>query len=371
MANGAASPGSGPSVGASDPITLSDPDGAITRVAPWSTWTREQVRAPGGEPSLVTHLQDGQLWFAAGRTRSPWNHEIRIGDTSVSTPRGRFHVATTNGMGATVACLSGRTRIVVGDEEPVIIRENQTAAIGSDGDTIVVTDEEAVVESDAEPLAGLDADEPPTDDALLPVPVPRRVQRFAGLARVAALVAIVAVAFAAIAVLLRDRGGDDQVAAPPTTEVGATGPAPTEAPATTDAPATTEAPTTTEATTTTAERATTTVAVTEPQPTEPVAPPVTVATVRSSPDAVAVGVLEACRRDDGSVIATVDVKHRSGGPGRFRVEIGLIDRSGRPIASGRSDTGLLAPGTAAPVEVTVPVEGAVRGVCELVGVSVV
>ena len=35
--------------GATEPITLTDPDGAVTRVAPWSTWTREQVRAPGGE----------------------------------------------------------------------------------------------------------------------------------------------------------------------------------------------------------------------------------------------------------------------------------------------------------------------------------
>ena len=46
--------------GATEPITLTDPDGAVTRVAPWSSWTREQVRAPGGEPALVTRLEQGQ-----------------------------------------------------------------------------------------------------------------------------------------------------------------------------------------------------------------------------------------------------------------------------------------------------------------------
>ena len=75
-----------PSPGATEPITLTDPDGAVTLVAPWSTWTREQVRAPGGEPALVTRLEQGQLWFSAGRRRSPWRHEVRIG-ISIDGPK--------------------------------------------------------------------------------------------------------------------------------------------------------------------------------------------------------------------------------------------------------------------------------------------
>ena len=82
----------GSTPGATEPITLTDPDGAVTLVAPWSTWTREQMRAPGGEPALVTRLEQGQLWFSAGRRRSPWRHEVHIGRVVVSTPMGRFQM---------------------------------------------------------------------------------------------------------------------------------------------------------------------------------------------------------------------------------------------------------------------------------------
>lgn len=362
------SPDQAPALDPNEPITLSDPDGAITRVAPWSTWTREQVRAPGGEPSLVTHLLDGQLWFAAGRTRSPWNHEIRVGTISVSTPEGRFHVSATEGGGATVSCLAGRARIVVDGDEPTVLRELQTAAISSGGDRIVVTQEEPVRAVDVTPVAAAEDAASGTDDKLLPVPMARRSGALTGLARVAAIVAIVAVAAAALALLLRD--GDDDggevaqavpttdaptVTDPPTTEAPSTTESTTpttEAPATTETPATTEAPATTEVPATTA------------------APSITVPTVRSSPDAVATGQLERCKRGEGTVVATVDVRHRSGGPGRFRVEIGLIDRTGRPIASGRSETTLIENGQTVPVEVSVPVDGPVQGACELVGVTV-
>lgn len=355
-----------------EPITLSDPDGSITRVAPWSTWTREQVRAPGGAPSLVTHLQDGQLWFAAGRARSPWNHEIRIGDVSVSTPQGRFHVTVAEGGGVTVACLAGRTRIQPKDGEPTVIRQNETAAVSSDGRDVVVTEDVAVTDPDVDGDAATgNATDPAAGSArvtgsgtagaaaegsLLPVHVPARRWDFGGVARVAAIVAILAVAGAALAILLRGGEEDGQSASPiATTPVDPA--TTTEVPRTTDEPATTEVPATTEPATITS----------VPSTTE--APPVTVPTVRSSPDARATGILVSCRRSDGGVVATVDVRHRSGGPGRFVVEIGLIDESGRPIASGRARSALIADGQVAPVRIAVDAAGGVRGACELVSVE--
>src|SRR4051794_13328335 len=128
------------STGASEPITLTDPDGAVTRVAPWSSWTREQVRAPGGEPALVTRLDQGQLWFSAGRRRSPWRHEVHVGPAVVSTPRGRFQAVAEPDGGAPIACLAGRTRVVAGLREPVLLGPDQSAAVSSDGRTLVVMD---------------------------------------------------------------------------------------------------------------------------------------------------------------------------------------------------------------------------------------
>src|SRR3954463_6249647 len=133
--------------GATEPITLTDPDGAVTRVAPWSSWTREQVRAPGGEPALVTRLDQGQLWFAAGGRRSPWRREVHVGPAVVSTPRGRFHATAESDGGATIACLAGRTRVVAGLREPVLLSPDQSAAVSADGRTLVVI-ERASVQAD-------------------------------------------------------------------------------------------------------------------------------------------------------------------------------------------------------------------------------
>ncbi|MBX3314889.1 MAG: hypothetical protein KF906_11265 [Actinobacteria bacterium] len=346
-----------------EPITLSDPDGAITRVAPWSTWTREQVRAPGGAPSLVTHLQDGQLWFAAGRAGSPWNHEIRVGDVSVSTPQGRFHVTVAESGGVTVSCLAGRTRIQPKGGEPTVIRENETAAVSSDGTDVVVTKEDVVTDDESAAVAAAAAAPggagDGTEGALLPVHVPRRRGNLVGIARVAAVVAIIAVAAAALALLLRDDpGGDGQISAPIETS-------PPAEPATT----TSDVPSTTEETTTTEESATTEAPSTTDAPSTTQAPPVTVPTVRSSPDARAVGTLVGCRRSGSGVVATVDVRHTSGGAGRFLVEIGVVDASGRSIATGRATSGLIADGQVVPVQVEVAAEGIVNGACELVSVD--
>lgn len=380
--------------GANEPITLSDPDGAITRVAPWSTWTREQVRAPGGEPSLVTHLQDGQLWFAAGRTRSPWRHEIRIGTTSVTTPQGRFHASAADGGGATVACLAGRTRVLVKGGEPIVLRENQTAAISSDGTTVVVTKEDPVQEADltrepgsvpapakVEPggdtaddgsdLTGKSARPETVDDSLLPVPAPRRSVAFVSAARVAALVAVLAVAAASIAVLFRDRGSDASAGRDtPATTVGTGGGETSLTVSSTDVPIATSTTDVRVTTTETRPTTSTTVRSTTIVPPEVVAPPVTVAAVRSSPDARAIGRLTSCRRSEGGVVAVVDVLHTNGGPGRFRVVIGLVDGSGPSVASAQGETGLLAGGDSATVTVEVPAHGDISGSCRIEEVTV-
>ena len=385
MTNSDPHPEPSSTLGANEPITLSDPDGAITRVAPWSTWTREQVRAPGGEPSLVTHLKDGQLWFAAGRTRSPWHHEIRIGRVSVTTPRGRFHASAAQEGGATVACLAGRTRVLVEGGEPLVLRENQTAAISSDGNTVVVTQETPFVDPETVPLAAFEprddaahvgVDGPPearsdtADDSLLPIPAPRRSRAVVGVSRVAAVVAIVAVAVASLSLLLRDRGDDDAAGAVDRRVTQTTtGPAPTGPPAT--RPGTAPQRTTEPRDTTTEAKATTSSspATTAPPATQAPAPPATIATVRSSPDAVAVGRLNACKRVDGGVLATVDVIHTKGGVGRFRVEIAVVDGAGRRIATSSGETALLTGSDSAVIEVRVPVAGKVAGSCQILGVT--
>ena len=124
-----------------------------------------------------------------------------------------------------------------------------------------------------------------------------------------------------------------------------------------------------EETTTTEESATTEAPSTTDAPSTTQAPPVTVPTVRSSPDARAVGTLVGCRRSGSGVVATVDVRHTSGGAGRFLVEIGVVDASGRSIATGRATSGLIADGQVVPVQVEVAAEGIVNGACELVSVD--
>ena len=288
--------GNGPeesaSGGATEPITLTDPDGAVTRVAPWSSWTREQVRAPGGEPALVTRLDQGQLWFSAGRRRSPWRHEVHVGPAVVSTPRGRFQAVAEPDGGATIACLAGRTRVVAGLREPVLLGPDQSAAVSSDGRTLVVMDrtsgaeitdpeiidltaEEldeaevpAVVEvaelaavGAAEPVAGGPGhvlalpgfEERPPDPPTAPEPLPYAEEtgpaRLGWIPELVAVLAIIGLLIAGVWVFTQGGdGGTTDLADPVTTLPITSEPAPT----TTDAPATTDAPTTTQAPTTTA-----------------------------------------------------------------------------------------------------------------------
>jgi hypothetical protein len=376
--------------GATEPITLTDPDGAVTRVAPWSSWTREQVRAPGGEPALVTRLDQGQLWFSAGRRRSPWRHEVHVGPAVVSTPRGRFQAVAESDGGATISCLAGRTRVVAGLREPVLLGPDQSAAVSSDGRTLVVMDrasadvgtEPAVIdltdgaleaEAAAEALAAERArvgagvaaggpaagtplraradedDEVPAaatatssdgDDVARP-----RAARLGWIPEAVAVAALVGVLLAVV--LLFARGDDtDEAAAPVTPELPATTAAPTTTEAETeiDVPATTDAPTTSAAPTTTT-----------PPPT--------------ASGASARGELGSCRRSDGGVIATVVVSHRGGPASRFTVQAALVDAGGAAFATGSATTGLIEPGSSSEVEVLVPFEGRPEGACELEGVT--
>jgi hypothetical protein len=386
---------------------LTDPDGAVTRVAPWSSWTREQVRAPGGEPALVTRLDQGQLWFAAGRRRSPWRHEVHVGPAVVSTPRGRFQAVAEPDGGATIACLAGRTRVVAGLREPVLLGPDQSAAVSSDGRTLVVMDRasgaevtepdvidltEAEAEADVETAAEADAgagalarayeeaevaalaavgaaeggggggghlgampgfEERPAEPEPAPEPLPYheevRPARLGWIPELVAVLAIVGLLVAGVWVLRSQGDGSTDVAAPPVTTL----PISTTAPASTTAStATTATPTTTTAPTTTS------------------AAPTTVTTrPPAATGATAIGELRACRRAEGSVIATVSVSHRSGPPSTFSVSATLVDPSGVEFARGTARSELIQPGGTGSVDVTIPTQGDVSGSCELLEVT--
>jgi hypothetical protein len=347
--------------GATEPITLTDPDGALTRVAPWSSWTREQVRAPGGEPALVTRLDQGQLWFSAGRRRSPWRHEVHVGPAVVSTPRGRFHAIAEPDGGATIACLAGRTRVVAGLREPVVLGPDQSAAVSSDGRTLVVMDHVAAtvvdgdtidlrdhVVADATEVAGAGVVAPLPDAGgrspavghdvsdlhgpSLPTPVERGGDedglaggaRFGWIPELMALAALIALVVAITWVFTRDDDADEtssgSVDTPSTT---------TEAPTTetTDPPGTTAPSTSAQPTTTTP--STTTPSTTAPSTTAPVAA------------ATATGALVSCRRGDAGVVAAVDVVHRSGPPSAFDASVALVSPQGVQFARGTAATEVL------------------------------
>lgn len=84
---------------------------------------------------------------------------------------------------------------------------------------------------------------------------------------------------------------------------------------------------------------------------------------------MAAGTLAGCRRGDGGVLATISVAHRSGGPGVFQIDVGLVDGAGRLFARGRAETPLLDRGATAAVDVLVAGDGTARGACELLGVT--
>lgn len=346
----------------------------------------------------MTRLDQGQLWFAAGRARSPWRHEVQVGPATVSTPRGRFHVIAEADGGATVACLSGRTRVVVGLGEPVVLGPDQTASVSGDGATLVVMDRASGEEHDqmepdhlgdggepdpidgtaaasasdstADPIAAPDAETTGTDAEAVPVaaavagaggraggadaPVgslphdqPERV-RLPWLPEVVAVAALLGVLLAAIVVF--GRGSDDGPRS--------TGPAV----ATTTTTVATQTSTSQPGTSSTVP-STTPPTVTTTPPTVTTLPPVV------TRPGTAEGTLTACRRADGGVNVAVSVALVSGGPSQVWVDVGLVDRSGQLIARARGRSGVIQPGGTVPVEVLVPADASLQGNCELLGVS--
>lgn len=343
----------------------------------------------------MTRLDQGQLWFSAGRRRSPWRHEVHVGPAIVSTPRGRFQATAEPDGGATIACLAGRTRVVAGLREPVLLGPDQSAAVSSDGRTLVVMDRTsgaAVDDADlidltdgaelppeadlealevpelaavgaAEAVGGhgarsgprypdLPGDEPSIERDPVPLPYADdhqdRPARLGWIPELVAVAAIVALVVAAMWVFTRsDAGGASDTAQ---------GPAPTVP--ITSAP-TTAAPTT--AVPTTAAPATTAVATTVPATTTPSRP--------TASSASASGQLSSCRRAPGGVLATVAVTHRSGPAARFTVSAALVDAAGTQFATGSADTELVQPNATATAQVLISVSGRASGSCELVGVA--
>ena len=385
---------------ATEPITLTDPDGAVTRVAPWSSWTREQVRAPGGEPALVTRLDQGQLWFSAGRRRSPWRHEVHVGPAIVSTPRGRFQAIAEPDGGATIACLAGRTRVVAGLREPVLLGPDQSAAVSSDGRTLVVMDRASgaeitdpeIIDLTAEEQIDLDAEAElasdteaegdgsqvaaaaagavagrssgghlPSMPGFDPLPRPGSATpdelpyhdeagpaRLGWIPELVAVIALLALLIAGVWVF-SNRSDSTDVASAPTTTAPITGPT---------QPATTR-PVTTRPSTTTAPPSTT------------AAPSTSVATTRppAATGATAVGELTGCRRAPGGVLATINVTHRSGPASAFNVSAALIDPSGVEFARGAIKTGVIPPGGSGVAKVLVRATGSVSGSCQVLEVT--
>lgn len=367
--NGRARQGSEPEgFVASEPITLTDPDGAVTRVAPWSSWTREQVRRPGGESALVTRLDQGRLWFSSGSQKSPWLHEVHVGPAVVSTPGGRFQVSVEPDGGASVACLAGRARVAAGLEGPVVLETDQCAAVSSDGLTLVVLDR---------PQADVDVEDPLEHPPVVPGGLKSsdgdgedvdgtdsredtdRERRRWWVPELVAAMAVVAVVIAALAFFAGGGSSSDgDVAAPPTTRSRRTTsslPLSTTTSTTTSAPSTTASTTTTTASTTTTTASTTTTTSSALRPV--------------SPGASGVGVLQACRREPDGVRATVRVRHQSGAPSRFEVTIGAINRSDVVVAQAAATTGGLAPGSVGSVDVFIPVVTTTVTTCRVLDVA--
>lgn len=131
--------GSSERAGTAAPISLVDLDGAVTRIAPFGAWTREQVRLPDGEARFVTSLDRGQLWHTAGEV-STWAHEVRVGPATVSSRAGRFHAVAEPDGGATITCLGGHVAVSTKLHDPVRLEPDEAVAVAADGETCVVID---------------------------------------------------------------------------------------------------------------------------------------------------------------------------------------------------------------------------------------
>lgn len=196
----------GERAGTAEPVTLVDLDGAVTRIAPFSVWTREQVRHPGDDPLFITRLERGQLWHRAKHHGRTWAHEVQVGPATVVSEGGQFHVVAEPDGGATITCLAGQVAVATQLTAALLLEADEAVSIAADGETCVVV-------------------EPPAKNAIEPRVVDRSAwppsKRTAGLAGpirmwtavasrphfVSALLALVAVLLVVlIVVLVFDRG---------------------------------------------------------------------------------------------------------------------------------------------------------------------
>lgn len=329
-------------------VLLTDPNGAVTRVAPWSAWTREQRRTPGGEAALITRLDDGQLWFSAGSSGSAWRHEVHVGPAVVTTPSGRFHAVAEVDGGATITCLAGRTRVATNLRQPALLEADQMVAVASDGRTLVVMEREVA----AVPVLPGQAETQPER---------RRRSRLPEAAAVAALVAVL---IGATVLYGRQLLASQQSEAPISSASGplvSTAPVPTAPTISSDTVGGSRG----EADGPVPERpVATTPPPAAPEPNSP-AEAAPVAAARGT----ATGRLVDCRRSAGGVLAVVDLAHRSGGPGRYTVDVALVDRRGAVYATGSSLSPVVGSAAPATVEVVVAADSAARGACELTGIT--
>ena len=188
---------------------------------------------------------------------------------------------------------------------------------------------------------GGSGEEPPAAEGEAPRPRPSRLPELVSVA------ALLAVLVAGIVVFGRHSDATDKVdvAAPvssSTTLVSSTA-KPTTTTSTTAPPTTTTEPVTTSTSTT--------------------SPP------NLSNPAIASGALASCKRSNGGVVATIKVSLTSGGPGRFKVGVGLVGADGAVFARGEAKTAMISEGGTAPVDVQVNVPGEIKGACELLGVE--
>jgi FecR protein len=126
--------------GTAEPVTLVDLDGAVTRIAPFSTWTREQVRHPGDDPLFITRLDRGQLWHRAGQRAKTWAHEVQVGPATVVSEGGQFHVVAEADGGATITCLDGQVAVATQLTAALLLQKDEAVSIAADGETCVLVE---------------------------------------------------------------------------------------------------------------------------------------------------------------------------------------------------------------------------------------
>jgi len=129
--------------GTAEPVTLVDLDGGVTRIAPFSEWTREQVRHPGEQLLFVTRLERGQLWHRAKHSGRTWGHEVQVGPATVVSEAGQFHAVAEPDGGATITCLEGQVAVATQLTAPLLLDPDEAVSIAADGETCIVIEPSA------------------------------------------------------------------------------------------------------------------------------------------------------------------------------------------------------------------------------------